>query len=53
MLIMDTDELIAEARKSRSRDYIDESDDIYEYVKSEMIHILEILQQEETNKEDK
>lgn len=44
---IDADKLIAEILKLRSESCISESDDYYEYAKSEIIDIIESLQQEQ------
>lgn len=46
MKYIPADELIAEIRKLRSESCISESDDYYEYAKSEIIDIITSLQQE-------
>lgn len=45
--LIDADKLIAEILKLRSESCISESDDYYEYAKSEIIDIIESLQQEQ------
>lgn len=47
MKYIPADELIAEIRKLRSESCISESDDYYEYAKSEIIDIITSLQQEQ------
>ena len=46
MKYIDADKLIAEIRKLRSESCISESDDYYEYAKSEIIDIIDSLQQD-------
>ena len=47
MKYIDADKLIAEIQKLRSETCISESDDYYEYAKSEIIDIINSLQQEQ------
>ena len=46
MKYIDSEKLIAEIRKLRSESCISESDDYYEYAKSEIIDIIDSLQQD-------
>jgi N-acetylglucosamine-6-phosphate deacetylase len=48
MKYIDADKLIAEIQKLRSETCISESDDYYEYAKSEIIDIINSLQQEQS-----
>lgn len=50
MKYIDAEKLIAEIRKLCSESCISESDDYYEYAKSEIIDIITSLQQEQPNK---
>lgn len=47
MKYIDADKLIAEIRELRSESCISESDEYYEYAKSEIINIIHSLQQEQ------
>lgn len=47
MKYIDAEKLKAEIRKLRSESCISESDDYYEYAKSEIINIIDSLQQEQ------
>lgn len=49
MKYIDADKLITEIRKLRSESCISESDDYYEYAKSEIIDIITSLQQEQSD----
>lgn len=50
---IDVDKLISEIRKLRSESCISESDDYYEYAKSDIIDLINSLQQEQPEEPDK